>query len=348
MIELETDEASTTEAPAIAGTGGRRRASTVTARVIGVAAMILALGLVPHLSFTQGDLFFWSEILIAIMFATAANLLVGYTGLVSFGQAAFLGAGAYTVGMMVSKGGYDSMALNIVLGTTIGGLLALGVGALIVRTTGLAFAILTLAFLELFGTMAFSEATFGGEDGLSGISRQQIGPLDLGPLDNYYYFILAMLALTMGAMWLVVSSPFGLTLRAIHDDAERVQFLGVSVRLYKLGVFTIAGLVSGLAGSLNTYLNLFVSSEVFGLERSAEPVLMSILGGTSYFLGPAVGAVTYEWLQEWLQARTTAWVLWVGLGLVIIIVALRRGVVGLFAQLWTAARRRIRPGEGVA
>lgn len=346
MIGMDPDAAAT---DMIHG-GGRSKgggAASIGLRLLGGAAMVIALGLVPHLSFTSGDVFFWSEILISIMFATAANLLVGYTGLVSFGQAAFLGAGAYTVGMLVSKGEYESMVVNLLLGLTIGGLLAFGVGALIVRTTGLAFAVLTLAFLELFGTLAFSEATFGGEDGLSGITRNEIGPFDLGPLDNYYYFILAMLALTMGAMWLIVSSPFGLTLRSIHDDAERVQFLGVPVRLYKLGVFTIAGAVSGLAGALNTYLNLFVSSEVFSLDRSAEPVLMSILGGTSYFLGPAVGAISYEWLQEWLQARTAAWVLWVGIGLIIIIVALRKGIVGLFAQLWNAAATRRDGGEGV-
>lgn len=347
MIELESEESPPTT-PRRTDGAPRSRATTVGARLVGVAAMIVALGLVPHLSFTRGDVFFWCEILIAIMFATAANLLVGYTGLVSFGQAAFLGAGAYTVGMMVSKGDYESMVVNLLLGLTIGGLLALAVGALIVRTTGLAFAVLTLAFLELFGTMAFSQDTFGGENGLSGITRGSIGPFDINPQVNYYYFILVMLVVTMGAMWLIVSSPFGLTLRSIHDDAERVTFLGVQVRLYKLGVFTIAGAVSGLAGALNTYLNLFVSSEVFSLERSAEPVLMSILGGANFFLGPAVGAITYEWLREWLQARTAAWVLWVGLGLVIIIVALRRGIVGLVASLWDMATKRSRGGQEVA
>lgn len=342
MIGMDPDAAAT---DMIHG-GGRSKgggAASIGLRLLGGAAMVIALGLVPHLSFTSGDVFFWSEILISIMFATAANLLVGYTGLVSFGQAAFLGAGAYTVGMMVSKGDHESMVVNIVLAVVIASTLALAVGALIVRTTGLAFAVLTLAFLELFGTLAFSEDTFGGENGLSGISRSKIGPFDVGPLDNYYYFILAILVIAMVGMWLVVSSPFGLMLRSIRDDAERVGFLGVPVRLYKLGVFVIAGAVSGLAGALTTYLNLFVSSEVFSLERSAEPVLMSILGGANYFLGPAVGAISYEWLREWLQERTASWVLWVGLGLVLIIVVLRRGIVGLVAQLWEAAVKRVRP-----
>jgi branched-chain amino acid transport system permease protein len=347
VTDVVTDEqASSDTGPSISVTGGESHGwRAAMGHLAGAAVLLIILALVPHLPFTRGDVFFWSEILISIMFASAANLLVGYTGLVSFGQAAFLGVGAYTVGMMVSKGDFESMPVNLGLGVMAGALLALAVGALIVRTTGLAFAVLTLAFLELFGTMAFSEDVFGGENGLSGISRGSIGPLDLNPMDNYYYFLLVLLVLVMAGMWLLVSSPFGLILRSIRDDAERVTFLGIPVRLYKLGVFTVAGAISGLAGSLNTYLNLFVSAEVFGLERSAEPVLMAILGGANYFLGPAVGAIAYEWLREWLQDLTAAWVLWVGLGLVIIIVALRRGIVGLVVQLWELVSRSPRAGE---
>ena len=317
-----------------------RRPATV--RLVGSTVAIVVFALIPHLSFTKGNTFFWTEILIVSMYATATNLLLGYTGLVSFGQAAVFGAGSYTVGMMMAKGDYDNMAVNLFLGLVFGGLVALAVGAVIVRTSGLAFAILTLAFLQLFATMAFKEKTFGGENGLSGIKRTGIGPFDLGPTDNFYYFTLVVLVVVMGLLWLVVSSPFGLTLRSIRDDADRAQFLGIPVRLYKLGVFVMAGLVGGLAGALSAYHNLFTSSEVFSLDRSAEPVLMSILGGTSYFFGPLVGAVTYSWLGEWLQDRTESWILWMGVGLVIIIVALRKGIVGLFFQLWHAVEKRLR------
>jgi branched-chain amino acid transport system permease protein len=325
---------------------GRRLA---IGRVVGSATAIIVFALIPQLSFTKDETFFWTGILILAMHATATNLLLGYTGLVSFGQAAFFGAGSYTVGMMMAKGDYDNMPVNLLLGLVFGGLMALAVGAVIVRTSGLAFAILTLAFLQLFATMAFKEKTFGGENGLSGIKRGDFGPFDLVPTNNFYYFTLAVLVVVMGMLWLVVSSPFGLTLRSIRDDADRAQFLGIPVRLYKLGVFMIAGLVGGLAGALNAYHNLFTSAEVFSLDKSAEPVLMSILGGTSYFFGPLVGAVTYEWLSEWLQDRTESWILWMGIGLVIIIVALRKGIVGLFFQIWHAAEKRLRPSaeEGV-
>lgn len=325
---------------------GRRPA---IGRVVGSATAVIVFALIPQLSFTKEDTFFWTGILILAMHATATNLLLGYSGLVSFGQAAFFGAGSYTVGMMMAKGDYDNMAVNLLLGLVFGGLMALAVGAMIVRTSGLAFAILTLAFLQLFATMAFKEKTFGGENGLSGIKRGDFGPFDLVPTANFYYFTLAVLVVVMGLLWLVVSSPFGLMLRSIRDDADRAQFLGIPVRLYKLGVFVIAGLVGGLAGALNAYHNLFTSAEVFSLDKSAEPVLMSILGGTSYFFGPFVGAVTYEWLSEWLQDRTESWILWMGIGLVIIIVALRKGIVGLFFQIWHAAEKRLRPGveEGV-
>ncbi len=319
---------------------GRRLA---IGRLVGSAVTIVVFALIPQLSFTKGDTFFWTEILIVIMYATATNLLLGYTGLVSFGQAAVFGAGSYTVGMMMAKGDYENMATNLLLGLIVGGLVALAVGAVIVRTSGLAFAILTLAFLQLFATMAFKEKTFGGENGLSGIRRTGIGPLDLGPTDNFYYFTLVVLVVVMGLLWLVVSSPFGLTLRSIRDDADRAEFLGIPVRLYKLGVFVMAGVVSGLAGALNAYNNLFTSAEVFSLDRSAEPVLMSILGGSSYFFGPLVGAVTYEWLGELIKDRTESWILWMGVGLVIIIVALRKGIVGLFFQLWHAVDKRVHP-----
>ncbi|MPY92016.1 MAG: hypothetical protein GEV08_02825 [Acidimicrobiia bacterium] len=312
--------------------------------LVALAAVFLAL--VPRLSFTQGDTFFWSQIMISIIYATATNLLIGYSGLITFGQAAFFGAGTYSVGMLVTRAGWENILLNLVAAMVISGFVALVVGALIVRTTGLFFAILTLAFAQLFFSFVLGESLFGGEDGISGIVRGDLGPLDLQPVDNFYYFSFALVLLSVGAMWLIVSSPFGLTLRSIRDDADRAQFLGVPVRLFKLGVFVIAGIFSGLAGALQGYHTIFASAEVFGLERSVEPIVMSILGGVPFFFGPALGAVVYEWLRHWLQARTQSWVLWVGIGLAVIIVALRDGILGVadrVSRSLAERQRRRRP-----
>jgi branched-chain amino acid transport system permease protein len=314
--------------------------SVVPLRLVLPAMGFVFLALVPHLPFTRTNTFFWTEILVSIIFATATNLLIGYSGLVSFGQAAFFGAGVYSVGMLVTRAGVDSVALNILLAMLISGLIALGVGALIVRATGLSFAILTLAFGQLFFSIVLRERTFGGEDGISGIIRDSIGPLDLRPTNNFYYFTFALLCMSILFLWLVVSSPFGLMMRSIRDDADRAQFLGAPVRLYKLGVFAIVGTFSGLAGALHGYHTIFASAEVFSLERSIEPVVMSILGGVNSFFGPAVGAVVYELLRQWLRARTVSWVLWIGLGLLVIIVTLRGGILGLFQQLARRAAAR--------
>jgi branched-chain amino acid transport system permease protein len=298
-----------------------------------VVAGVLFLALVPQMGFTKGNTFFWSQILISIIFATATNLLVGYAGLVTFGQAVFFGSGTYAVGMLVTRAGWENIVVNILLAMIITGFVALAVGALIVRATGLSFAILTLAFGQLFFSFVLRESVFGGEDGLSGIVRDGVGPWDLRPVPNFYYFVLLLTALSVALMWLIVSSPFGLMLKSIRDDADRAQFLGVPVRLFKLAVFVIAGMFSGLAGALEGYHTIFASAEVFGLERSVEPIVMSILGGVPYFFGPAVGAVAYEWLRYWLQARTMSWVLWIGIGLVVIIIALRDGVLGVADKL---------------
>ncbi|MQA15241.1 MAG: branched-chain amino acid ABC transporter permease [Pseudonocardiaceae bacterium] len=315
------------------------------ATLAGVLILVGFLALVPTLNFTQDNVFFWNEILIFVLFASSLNLLIGYTGMVSFGHAAYYGAGVYAVGVMVSKWGQDMMLVGLLFGTAVGGLLALVVGALIVRAAGLAFAILTLAFGQLAFTFVYQRNYLGGENGLAGILRGTIGPLDLGPLNNYYYFTLVIVFIAMMGIWLVVNSPLGLAMKSIREDAGRTQFLGMRVRLYKLAVFTLAGTLAGLAGSLRAYHNLFATPEELGLIRSAEPIIMSIIGGMGTFFGPVLGAIGYMWLENWLQAYTSTWIMWIGILLVAVILVFPGGLLGGLSRLRQVLRSR-RPRGG--
>ena len=333
-------------APATSGVLAPRRSVGRENRValaVGAAVLVVCFALVPSLPFTSGDTFFWNEVLIFVLFASSLNLLTGYSGMVSFGQAVYYGAGVYAVAVMVTKWDRNMMLVNLAFGMVVGAVLAAMVGALIVRTAGLSFAILTLAFGQLAFTFVYQQDYFGGEDGMAGVARSTIGPLDLRPPENFYYFTLAIVVLAMALIWLIVNSPLGLTMKSIREDAGRTEYLGLRVRLYKLAVFSLAGALAGLAGSLRAYQNLFATTEELTLVRSAEPIIMTILGGLGTFLGPAIGAIGYLWLEDWLQGVTDWWILYVGLGLVALVLVLPGGLLGGLAvirQRWTARRAK--------
>jgi branched-chain amino acid transport system permease protein len=282
--------------------------------------------------------------LIMAIAAIGFNLLLGYTGLLSFGHSAYFGTGAYTVAFIVRDLGTQSMELCI-LGGLLGTLLVSALfGFICVRHTRIFFAILTLALSQVLWSLAFKFFwVTGGTDGI----RVPFAKLTLvGGLVNfagpgsfqrfvyaYYYYALALFLLAAAIMWVIVHSPFGKALQAIRDNEVRARFVGVPVRSYRWIAFVISGLFTGLAGILWVPLNGLTTPDVLYWPFSGEIVFLTVLGGFRTFTGPIVGAVVFNYLKTYAIATTEYWQLLLGLVLVVLVMALPRGIVGTAAQL---------------
>jgi branched-chain amino acid transport system permease protein len=274
-----------------------------------------------------------TQIFIASLMAIAFNLLLGTTGLLSFGQAAFFGVGAYTVGLLLTKGGFATLPA-LLLAPVAAGVAAGVVGFFCVRLSGVHFAMLTLAFGQLIFTVAFKwYGLTGGDNGIQGIPVKPIplgglGSLDLGSNQAMYYFVLAVVGLAVALLRRFRSSPFGATLKAIRENSQRASFLGLNIHLYQWTAFVVAGAFTGLAGGLFAMMEKSISPEIIHWSKSAEPVFMTIIGGIYTFVGPAVGAVVYVILNSYIVAWTENWALVLGLVLLTLVLLLPGGVVG--------------------
>jgi len=290
------------------------------------------------------------QILILSIFSLGFNLLLGYTGLLSFGQAGFYAVGAYAAAKILLA--TPSLLLGVLGGTLAAGVVALVLGALSVRHTRIYFAMLTLAF----GMMIYSVAlkwrdVTGGDDGLVGIPRAPLGlpglfSIGLPVIERYYYFVLVVSLLAIWLMYRLVRSPFGLTLQAIRDSETRAPFAGVSVRSYRLLAFTIAGLYAGLAGSLLPPLESTVTPPIAHWTTSADPLLAALLGGIYTFAGPLVGAFLLIVIKDVIVRFTVNWSLVLGIAVIILVLGFRGGVVSMLAA--TLAGLRPTPGRGPA
>lgn len=271
---------------------------------------------------------FAMNVLCLALFASAFNLLLGYTGLLSFGHAAFLGASAYATGWALRSWGLPP-ELAVLLGTALAAALGLVFGALAIRRSGIYFAMITLGFAQLVYFLVVQLPWTGGEDGLQGIPRGRA--LGLFPLDDprtAYWFVYAAF---LGGFWLLhraIHSPFGHVLRAIRENEPRAVSLGYDVARYKLLAFVLSAGVSGLAGGLKAVVLQFASLSDVHWHRSGEVVLMTLLGGMGTVLGPSVGALLVVALENYL-ADTGSWVTVItGAVFVACVVAFRRGIVG--------------------
>lgn len=276
-----------------------------------------------------------SRVMILSIFAMGYNVLFGRTGLLSFGHAAFYAAGAYGLGLFVLHVHPHPLA-GILVGVVSAALLAVLIGFFCVRHTEIYFAMLTLAF----GMMVFSliwnmRSITGGDDGLIGILRS---PISLGlfsiPIikQQYFYFlILAFLMLTVFLIYRIWHSPFGLVLAGIRENEKRVSFAGVSLKNYRLGAFVISGTFAGLAGSLGALLDSSTAPFSAHWSHSAEPILVTLIGGLQTFSGPIVGSAVFIVLRETIERYTQNWMLWFGMILLVIIMAFRGGIVGMLS-----------------
>jgi branched-chain amino acid transport system permease protein len=286
---------------------------------------LVALGLAaPHLVYPV----FAMNVLCLALFASAFNLLLGYTGLLSFGHAAFLGSAAYATGWATRSWGAPP-EVAVLAGTALATLLGWIFGALAIRRSGIQFAMITLGFAQLVYFLVVQMPWTGGEDGLQGIPRgTALGLFRLdSPVTMYYFVYTAFL----GGFWIIqraIHSPFGHVLRAIRENEPRAVSLGYDVSRYKLLAFVLSAALAGLAGSLKALVLQFASLSDVHWHRSGEVVLMTLLGGMGTVTGPSVGALVVVTLENYL-ADVGSWVTVItGLVFVVSVLSFRRGIVG--------------------
>jgi branched-chain amino acid transport system permease protein len=269
--------------------------------------------------------------------AMAVNFLLGYTGVLSFGHAAYFGLGAYGAAMTLRYLA-PSTGLAIVIGTLAGAIAAAIIGPLIVRLRGVYFAMVTIAFGQIFYFTAFRwNSVTGGDDGLTGWSRQ---PIDLGfaqidilhSATAFYYLCLVIFALAVGAMAFLLRSPFGRTLIAIRENERRARFLGIPVDGHIWMSWTISCTLVSLAGTLYALLNNFVDPRALYWSQSGDFVIMAVLGGMRSFWGPLVGAAIFVVLQDYVSSQTANWMSFVGLFFVLVVLFFPRGVLGFMRR----------------
>jgi len=265
--------------------------------------------------------------------AMSINFLLGFTGFMSFGHAAFFGLGAYGAGFTL-KLLVPSTPLSLVFGTLLGGVLGGLLGLLIVRRRGVYFAMVTIAFGQVFYFLAYRwNSLTGGDDGLRGFARQ---PLHLGPLiidiqNNaafFYYFVLFCFAIATGIMGFLLRSPFGRTLLAIRENERRARFLGIPIERHVWASFTLSCFFMSFAGALYALLNNFADPSNLHYTMSGNIVIMAVLGGIRAFWGPLLGAAVFVVLQDYLSSITTNWMSFVGLIFIIVVLFFPRGLLG--------------------
>ena len=310
-------------------------------KIIGPAVLILFLCLAPLLMPTYWVMIL-SEILIMGLMAMSLNLLLGYTGLLSFGQGAFFGLGAYSTALLL-QAGYQNLLLILGVGMLVALLAALVVGFFSVRLDEIFFAMITLGFGMLFYSTAHNwiEVT-GGSDGLPIFALPEFhvfGRLvEFYTPINMYYLVFTIVLLGICLLWVIVHSPFGLIMKAMRENKERVSFVGGNVQLLRIVAFGISGAFTGLAGVLFGLFNAMATPEFMHWSFSSKPIIMSIIGGTGVFLGPLFGAAIFFILEQIIIQFTENWMLFLGIVLLPIVLFFPEGVFGTLRNKFYAGK----------
>jgi branched-chain amino acid transport system permease protein len=309
------------------------------AAAAGAVLLLLAL-LPPFIGVYRVQLLTYG--LVAGIAALGFNLLLGYTGLLSFGHSAFFGIGAYMVAFLLRDLGIRSMELYILLGVPTVALISALFGYICVRHTRIFFGILTLALSQVLYSLALKLFwVTGGSDGLR-VPRPTLlaGLIDFSGaggfqrfVTGYYYYVLGVFAICVAIMWVIVHSPFGKTLQAIRDNEIRAAFLGVRIRHFRWVAFLISGTFTGLAGLLWVPLNGLTTPEVLYWPFSGEIVFTALLGGFRNFTGPLVGGIVFTYLKSYAVATTEYWQLLLGVFLVLLVMLLPTGIVGAVTSI---------------
>ena len=312
-------------------------------RQIWLSLATLALfAIVPPLTIIFDQPFYMDLIARIMIFAIAAvslDLILGHGGMVSFGHAAYMGIGAYAVGVL-SYYGIDNGFLQIPLALGAAALIGLVFGALSLRTSGVYFIMITLAFAQMLYFLAISLEEFGGDDGMSSMRSEFSGLIDMYDTVQFYYLIFTILVLVLFGLHRLVLSRFGMVIRASRSNEKRMHAIGFPTFRYKLAAFTIASTICGLAGVLFANLNEFVSPDIMHWTHSGEIMIMVIMGGMGTLIGPVLGATAFllleEYLPEWMEMAVTNggehWAIIMGPILIAIVLFGRGGIHALFAS----------------
>ncbi|MBK6715727.1 MAG: branched-chain amino acid ABC transporter permease [Burkholderiales bacterium] len=308
--------------------------------------LLLALAGVPTVAAGMEQPFwtaFFARILIYAIAASALNLALGYGGLVSFGHALFLGVGAYAVGLSAFHG-LGSGWLHLGFALAAAALVGLVVGAISLRTSGMAFIMITLAFAQMGYFLLVSLKQYGGDDGLPVSATSRFGPIDLGSTATVYYAAWLVLVAVLWWMARLRLAPFGMALRGARQNARRIDAIGLQSRQLQLAAFVLSGMVCTLAGVLLANLNAFVSPSTLAWTVSGELIVMVVLGGIGTVFGPLLGALVFLGLEEVLKGFTEHWMAVFGPLIVLVALFGRRGIAGWLEAL----DRRSRPPEVAA
>ena len=300
-------------------------------------AVVAVLALLPALALAVGQPFyvvFATRVLIYALIATSLNLLIGYVGLVSFGHAAFVGAGAYTVAVLMAAG-IASAWLLWPAAIVVAALLALLIGAISLRMRGVYFIMITLAFAQMVYYLVVSLRVLGSDDGLTLSARPTLGLVSLDRDASFYYVALAILLAALLGMRALLNAPFGRALQGIRDNETRMEAIGFPVYRLKLIAFVIAGAAAGLGGALLASLNGLVGPNLLHWPESGLLMIMVILGGTGRLLGGALGAAALLIAQEALAGQTIHWPLAIGVVLLAVVLLAPQGLSGLMRRRGT-------------
>lgn len=282
------------------------------------------------------SIFMWTTVAIWVIFTMATNVLVGWSGMLTFGQAAFFGTGAYCVGFLRESS--VSVGMLVVLGAAAATVAALVFGILTFRTAGMRFAIMTLVFVQLLHITVSRDQTFGADAGLYPILRSSVFGIDLLSQRAFFWFVVLATFVVCLALRRLYTSSLGFAAFASRDDAVRSVALGLPIRWIRLSLVLLSGLICGIAGALFALQLGSVSPSMLHYEMSAYVVLACLLGGRYHFWGPAIGAVIFVWAQYYLKTLTNASDFWLGLVLLFVVMVRPDGV----ASLITAVARRVR------
>ena len=266
------------------------------------------------------------EILIWGIFAMSLDLLMGYTGMVSFGHSAFFGVGGYVAALALTR--WPGLVAALLLPAAAAAVAALAIGFVSIRVSGVYFIMLTLAFSQMFYAVAFQAAWLGAEDGLVGVPRPRLLGWSLDPPLAFNLYLIALVVLATVLLHRIVRSPFGHVLRGIHDNEARMQAVGYPVARYKLIAFVVGGTVAGVAGALYAQFVGSISPDAFLWTTSGEALLMVIIGGTGTLAGSLLGAAAFILLQSLVSSYTERWMLILGLTFVFLVLFAPGGILG--------------------
>jgi len=302
-------------------------------RVLALAALV-TLAVLPW-ALARYQLSILTDLLVFGLFAMSLDLIMGYTGMVSFGHAAYFGLGAYGSALVLIHFG-QPVPVALLAGALLAGAVALPVGWFSTRATGIYFAMLTLAFAQLLYTVAYKWRDLtGGSDGIAGVPKTTLfwGGPSLASPRAFYFLVAACVVLSLVACCALVRSPFGRALQAIRENERRFTSLGRDPRPFKLVVFVIAAVFAGLAGALFAPFRGFASPEVMFWLFSGQGLMMVIMGGIGTLVGPVVGAMVFILIQEVLSSYTEHWMIFTGALFVLMVIFLPGGLVGTARRL---------------